>query len=227
MNQQTQRLGIVALLILCLVLSLQTCFKKVQQVSDLKDVVNASQDTVKKWKDKAGNEHAQKVLVTADVSLLKAVYQKQIDSITDLLNIKQSQLEAYTGVSLKNSGSIRPKVDTITLVDSSKEYQISYSDRWLSLSGKLGKDPLINYAFTDSLTVTVYHKRKNLFSRSQTYIDVVSLNPNVTVTGLTGFRIPVKKPGRFGVGPYFGYGYSDGKWQPSAGISIQYSLIRF
>ncbi|MEX6691264.1 hypothetical protein QTN47_27390 [Danxiaibacter flavus] len=227
MKQQYERLIIVALLIIIAVFALQTCFRKEKQVTDLKQVVSAKQDTLKHYKDEAGHEHGQKVLAEADMSLLKVEYQKQIDSVTELLKIKESQLAFYTGFSTESSGSIKPRVDTVFMPDSTREFNIDFSDRWMSLNGRIGKSSNINYRITDSLTVTVYSKKKNFLSSLTTYIDVFSMNPNVKVTGLTGFKIPVKKPGRFGIGPYFGYGYSDGKWSPSAGVAIQYSLIRF
>ena len=230
MKFQTERMVIFALLILVAYLALSTCFKKVKQNETLQNIVESKTDTIYRYKDIAGNEHAQKQVAEADIALLKAAYTKELDSVTKLLQIKDRQLQAVTAAGLINSGSITPKIDTVW-IDSSKrfDFHLSFNDKWMSLSGVIGPEPVINYQLQDSILITTFYKKTGFLGlgKRQLVIDGYSLNPNVRFTGLTGLRVPSKEPGRFSLGPYLGYGYSNGRWAPSAGIALNYSLIRF
>jgi uncharacterized protein YfbU (UPF0304 family) len=226
-----QRLIIVALLCLVTFLSLRTCAKKQAEVKKMENVIEVKNDSLHKYKDEAGNNHAQKVLAQADMAVLKTAYFREIDSLTNLLEIKDKQLQAYAGVSTSTEGTVIPRVDTI-VIDTANHivsYPFNYTDKWLSLHGNIGPKSFINYQLTDSIVITTYDKKTGFLGlgKRQTYIDAFSLNPNVRVTGLDGFRVPVKQPGRLGIGPFVGYGFNNGRLAPTAGISIQYSIIRF
>ncbi|RFM30017.1 hypothetical protein [Deminuibacter soli] len=226
---QKERLIIVALLLVIAYMSLTTCFKKAQQNQVLTKLVETKNDTLQHKKDEAGREHGEKIMAEADIALLKTAYTQQIDSITAILKIKDDQLQSYTGITTTTSGTVRPRIDTIYLDSGRQEYGLNYNDRWLSLKGTIGAKPILNYTLQDSLVITTYTKKTGLFGlgKKEVYIDAFSLNPNMRVTGLTGFRVPVKQPGRWSIGPFIGYGYSGNKWAPTGGFSIQYSLIRF
>lgn len=210
-----------------ILLKVKGCADKKKAATTVEQVVKSKTDTARQWKDDTGRQHAEKEIVTADLALIKAGYDREIDSLTAILRIKEKQLQAYAGISTITSGSVIPLVNTVIL-DSGHgcRSDFSYSDCWIDLSGTVGPASVINYLVRDSLAVTTYNRPGGLFGTDKTLIDVYSLNPNVRVTGLSGFQVSVKKPGRIGIGPYVGYGYAFGKWSPSAGIAIHYSLIR-
>lgn len=143
------------------------------------------------------------------------IYQKE-ELIT-----KSAKPQQITAVGTVTKGTIKPIVDTVYLKDSTTAYNFRYNDSWLSLNGTIGKTPVINYLFRDSLVLTTYRKKKKL------YINAYSLNPNVQLTGITNLQIANDKQTRFAIGPYIGYGWNGRKWSPSMGISVQYSLIKF
>ena len=140
---------------------------------------------------------------------------------SEALIIKSAEKKQVTAVGTIHKGTVRPIVDTVYLKDSTTEYNFKYNDHWLSLNGTIGKTPVINYLFKDSIILTTYRKNKKL------YIDAYSLNPNVQLTGITNLQLANDKQTRFAIGPYVGYGWNGRKWSPSVGVSIQYSFIKF
>lgn len=226
MQQTTQRIIIIFLLVTVTALSLKSCFHQKKENAILKDVVEIKQDSTSYWKDRFNTEHGEKLSADASLSTLRSVYNQLLDSVSNRLDVKDNSIQSVTAASTSGSGKIVPKLDTIHSPDSTLQYRFRYKDRWLDLDGIVGKDPSISYQFRDSIVFTTYKKKVGLLKR-QTYIDGYSLNPNVRVTGITGIRVSNIKERRFGLGPYLGYGWNGAKWSPSAGISIHYSLLKF
>lgn len=226
MQQVKHRIIIVFLLVIVTALSLRGCFRKEKEKAILRDVVEIQQDSTSYWKDQFNTEHASKQLADADLSSLRAAYGSLLDTIKARTGSKGEDLQAVTAASTSGTGKVTPKIDTVYLPDSSMAYKFRYNDRWLDLDGIIGKEPVINYRFSDSIVLTTYRKKVG-FLRKATYVDGYSLNPNVRITGLTGIRVSSAKPKRFGVGPYIGYGWNGSSWTPNIGISLQYSIIKF
>ncbi|GAA3917250.1 hypothetical protein GO495_20035 [Chitinophaga oryziterrae] len=132
---------------------------------------------------------------------------------------KQKEVQEATAISTTASGFLHPAVDTVYLPDSTTIYKLRFHDRWLDLTGEIGKEPVINYRFTDSIIITAYQRHK------KTYVDAYSLNPNVHLTGITALRMINRQ--HFSIGPYAGYGWNGKTFTPSVGISLQYSFIKF
>ena len=221
------RYFIVALIIVIAALSFQTCVKKQAQVISQQKTIEYLHDTLMQYKDAAGSEHAQRALTEAQLSVLKAAYKTQIDSLTDRVGIQAKQLQSVTSIGTKTEGKIKPDVDTIVQADSSREYSFQYSDKWLTLNGRIGAGSFIDYSMRDSLIASVFFKRKNWLAKKQLFLDAFSLNPNAKVTGLNGYKIPYRIPGRLGIGPYVGLSYLNGHVQATFGFSLHYSVVRF
>jgi hypothetical protein len=195
-------------------------------VHDIQKVIVQRTDSLRHYKDAAGREHAQRVLAEAGSKAIGIVYRREIDSIKAALSIKEKQLQSFMLASTTNEGTVRLRVDTV-YIDSTTTYRFAYNDRWIDVSGAVGKRSYLSYRMTDSLVFTTYWKRKWFLGRKTNYIDAYSHNPHVRVTGLDGNRISLKEPGRFGVGPYIGLGWTGAGWAPGIGLSLHYSLIRF
>jgi hypothetical protein len=163
------------------------------------------------WKDKYNTEHISKM---AGIIQEPSAFLNAIKSQT-----KQKDVQEVTAIGTAASGFIHPTVDTVYLSDSTTAYKLRFQDRWLDLTGEIGKEPVINYRFTDSIIITAYQKHK------RTYVDAYSLNPNVHLTGITALRIVNRQ--HFAIGPYAGYGWNGKAFTPSVGISLQYSFIKF
>jgi hypothetical protein len=201
-------------------------FREKEVVHDIQKVNVQRTDSLKHYKDAAGREYAQRILAEAGGKAIGIVYRREIDSIKAALSIKEKQLQSFTFAATVNQGYVLLRVDTV-FVDSATAYRFAYNDRWLDISGTVGKNSYLNYKMTDSLVFTTYWKRKWLLGRKTNYIDAYSYNPNVRITGLDGARISIKEPGRIGIGPYLGLGWTGSSWAPSVGLSLHYSIIRF
>lgn len=220
------RLYLVASLIAVAYFGWSFFFHEKKVVHDIQ--VNEIQrtDSLRHYKDVAGREHGQRVLAEGSKVALKVAFRKEIDSLVVALDIKEKQLQAFTMASTLNEGTVRLRVDTIYR-DSTTAYRFAYNDRWLDISGTVGKESLLNYKIKDSLVFSTYWKRRWFLGRKTNYIDAYSQNPNVKMVGLEGARVKVNEPGRMGLGPFIGYGYNGRTWAPTVGFSFHYSIIRF
>jgi hypothetical protein len=199
---------IILLFIFITILTLRACFQKQKHIY-------VTQDSTVYWKDKYNTEHISKMAgsIQEPSALLSAV-KSQMKQQT-----KQKDIGDITSLSSTTSRSFYPKVDTVYLSDSTTAYKFSFHDQWLDLNGEIGKEPVINYRFTDSIIITAYQQHK------KTYVDAYSLNPNVHLTGITALRMLNRQ--HFTIGPYAGYGWNGKAFTPSVGISLQYSFIKF
>lgn len=214
---------LAAIAIVLLILKIKSCNDSKISYSDVTLVIESKSEPAIIYVDESGHTHAKKEIAETDIRTVKIAYQKEIDSLTALIKIKEGEIKYYVGLSTSTSGKVVP----VIVKDSSGcVTDFSYSDKWSSIKGSIVPTPVIEYNFRDSLVITGYKKGGGLFKRSQNFIDAFSVVPNVKVNNLTGFNIGTKDPGRIGVGPYVGYGWN-GTWNWSAGVSLHYSLIRF
>lgn len=220
-----ERVGIIGLLLLVILLAVRTCSRQVEEKVEQREVFVQREDSLQHYKDAYGREHAVRIQSQAAIETVGFVYRDEIDSLKAALDIKEKQLQSFALVGLQNQGDIRPVLER--LPGDTCNYRLSYRDEWMELSGVTAPTPAIHYRMTDSLIVTTYWKRKWLLGRKQTYIDAYSLNPHVTVKGLTGVRILSERPKRWSLGPYVGYGFNGAQWQPTIGVGLQYAVIRF
>jgi hypothetical protein len=199
-----ERIIIILLFIFIITITLRTCFHK-------QEYVNVTQDSAVYWKDKYKVEHIRKMAgsIQGPSAFLNAIKSQT----------KQKNVQEVTAIGAMASGFLHPTVDTVYLPDSTTTYKLRFHDGWLDLTGEIGKEPVINYRFTDSIIITAYQKHK------KTYIDAYSLNPNVHLTGVTALRMLNRQ--HFTIGPYVGYGWNGKTFTPSVGISLQYSFIKF
>ncbi|GAA3919830.1 hypothetical protein GO495_00060 [Chitinophaga oryziterrae] len=195
---------IIILLIFFTFITIRTCFHKQRHI-------NVIQDSAVYWKDKYNTEHIRK---------MAGSIQQPSAFLNDIKNqMKQKDVQEATAIGATASGFLHPTVDTVYLPDSTTAYKLRFQDQWLNLNGEIGKEPVINYRFTDSIIITAYQQHR------KTYIDAYSLNPNVHLTGITALRMVNRQ--HFTIGPYAGYGWNGKAFTPSIGISLQYSFIKF
>lgn len=173
---------------------------------------------VQKWKDKYNNEHSTLLQTQLD----KSSFEKQVDSISKVLNTKPSNIGSVTSIATKTETIIQTK---IVYVDSSKSYLFSKKDNYLSLEGIVDtrdSSVKVQLGLVDTLTIIPY--RKTTFFRETFAVDVTNKNPyNHIVSGYSFARS--EKIKRLGLGPQVGYNPFNGKF--TVGIGLQYNLIRF
>lgn len=82
----------------------------------------------------------------------------------------------------------------------------------------------VKYQITEHIDFTIEQKKSGFFKKKDV-IEFHSNNPNVVVTGLSGVTI-YKKPRRFCIGPYIGYGIStSGNFSTQIGFGITYRVF--
>jgi hypothetical protein len=222
-----QKIEVGVVVVLILLLCIAGWQNAENQRNDIIGVVQHHADSLKYKRDAAGREHAEKLQTIAGREAIELIYKHTIDSLTQALRIKPKQINNYITVGVKDTGAFTTTTDTVYLKDSSKALHFVYNDRWLRMSGIVGKEAQITYAMTDSLVYVTYTKKKWLLGKKSVYANIYSLNPAVHVTGLESVSIRTERPKRWSAGPYVGYGWNGAVWVPTAGVSVQYALVRW
>ena len=187
------------------------------------------------WKDVYGQEHAraERLQLTADEFAALNEIQAR------LLSIKPKQIDGNTkvGTFISVKDSLSSKADSsITLQDTCIKGQLtiptSYTFEWnkphLKIKGRVGSNSdSIFVSGNDTLTIVDYWKRKWFLGKAKQYTDVSNVNPYIKIGSIT--RIEKKRPiYRWSLGPSIQYGITPkGAAIWSAGLSLQYSLIKF
>lgn len=172
---------------------------------------------VQHYRDAEGLQHA----VTA-VSTNKAL--APVAAISKKVTVKPEKIQQVTNAVTITSDTI-PAIAVNHVQDTTVFY---YEDDWISIHGILHDSVQITYKMRDSIWLAAYQKKEGLF-RKATYIDGFSANPHTTITGLKSINLNTlnRRQARLSIGPSIGYYYAGGKFQWSAGIGMQYNIIRF
>jgi hypothetical protein len=172
---------------------------------------------VQYYRDQNNIEHATAAAEALDYQQLTMLYRDSLAHLAALLRVKPKQIGGIATISTQTKGSI-----TIPLDSAGKG---SFGGEHIDGTAKLLHDTLyIEYAFTDSVVLTDYWRRKWLLGRKQYYVDGFAMNPDTHLTGLSALRLKAKEPGRFGIGPALNIDISG---RVTFGLSFTYSIIRF
>lgn len=189
------------------------CINASRSVSKLKDNYAIIQDSAKIYKDKYGIEHAQKELITDQMSRVTTYYGAQIDSMAQLLDIKPKRVKSIVYVPFEADINIDSLKQALASVDTVNIHSVD------TVPGRVKINSI--------MSLTKYQKGTGFLGlKKKTYLDVSFDNPIFKPLNVSGFDITVK-PKHWSIGPYVGYGWMGDKWAPNIGISIQYSLIKF
>lgn len=204
-----------------LILLLKSCDDK--NVTPADEIKEIKEKPVTHYRDKDNIEHAEKPVVTADVSGINAFYDHVIDSLKKVIKAKDKDIKALAAASFSTTSTFTP---VISYPDSSKAAipAIEYSDKWLSIKGNAGGP--WTYSVRDSLTFVAYTKRTGLFKK-ELMLNAYAQNPNTHIAGLTGISVYKEKPNRFGLGLQLGYHWTGEKFAPTIGVGLSYNLIKF
>jgi hypothetical protein len=235
MKDTIKNLLIVLLIIAVGILLFKSCSTRTQQpntTATSKPMAIQKQITTQRT-SAGGTVHTEvKVVEAAGDVWLDAYYQNLLQGVRDSLKITQDQLRDVVAASLSTAGSISTKIirDTIRLTDSSyKPVQIfSHRDPFIMLAGRIENDSLdIAYKTYDSLTFATYTKRKNIFSKSELYMDAWPLNPNASIKGLQSIKLNTPKPKQWALGITAGYYFNGQVIAPGVGVGITRTILRW
>jgi hypothetical protein len=219
-------LAVIILLAIILILVDVKCGKK-EPAEQSKKVEKIKATPPKRYVDDGGTTHTEKPVAQADISTIKASYQKMIDSLKQVLKIKDKQIVDLLSVGTTTTGKFKPTIDTF-YIDSVPNVSVSYTDKWLSIFGLVGNDEEWKYTYSDSLTFTTYYKHTGFLKLGRTLmLDGFSSNPNTQIDGLTSIKINRNKPKKFALGFNISYAFDGKIWKPVAGVGLNYNIIRF
>lgn len=203
--------------------------KNTSKLKATNSVLQEKQSKINYYTDRYGTEHARRLAVEGSYTILKNYYSDLLDSVSKRTKAKESNIKAVATAGVKSTNEIALNVDTVYIADSTTNYDFSYSDRWITLSGRVGAENTINYITRDSVVLTTFVKPSGLFGlgKKNIYVDGYSLNPHSRITGLQNVLLTRAKSKRWGIGIQAGYGWNGSQWAPYFGVGIQYSIVRF
>lgn len=130
---------------------------------------------------------------------------------------------------------LKARVDTATAVASSRYPHwdtVLVRDEWTNGAIRILSDGNVDSVgydirYTNRYSAVV-RREGGFFKEPRYHLELMSENPNVTITDARSIRVEFPKERRFGIGPMVGVGVSyDGKIHPIVGIGLQWNLIRF
>jgi hypothetical protein len=193
--------------------------------------VKAKEDTLMRYRDMAGSEHAGRLIVEASYATLSELYRRDMDSVARRLRIRPQQVTGVTSFGTLDTGSTLAPVmyihDTVYRGRAFHDaYRFTAGDRYIAIEGVADSaGAALDWSIRDSLTVTAYWKRRRVLARKRLYIDAYSVNPKCHVSGLEGMQIAEPRHSRFGLGVFGGVMVPS--MQPGIGIGLYYTIIHF
>lgn len=204
-----------AIIVLALLLQNQCSTKRAVR----QDLERTEQEVVR-WKDETGRERARVEEVELDYQTYKITQSRLQDSL------KQAGIKEKIIYVAGTETVITDTIQTVvrdTVVVGQKALSFDYADEFARVTGLVYTDSIsLQYSIKNKLTLVSY--TKGFFNR-RTYVEAISENPNVQITGMKTLAIRDKK--RFGFGPQAGVAYVGGKFQPYIGLGVSWNIIRF
>lgn len=191
------------LLILCCALFVGWSVKGCRSKPPIPIVQNVGQDdTIQHYKDAYGTEHTTRLMEVNNYAALYAEHTHMLDSLKKRLHLRDKQLQDMSQVLSQATGHVETVLDPYYIHDtingevSTREAQLfNWHDAYTSISGVIDRDNVsIDYDVQMPVTTTKYWRRKHTFcgigwGKKIYYIDAFSDNPNVHISGLTGFKV--------------------------------------
>lgn len=223
----------LAIIVILAVLFAHSMARRSGEKSSWESALKSQQDSVKIWKNNSGKWQASAYQGAAEKSIILKVHGSELaDLRKDITGLKKnmSNLQSVTSVALTHVGEIKTGVHDTLIVnnnvyDTAKTFK--YSDRWAKINGFVLKDTaILKYKFYDSLSIVNYRKKKgiHIFRPDEMQIDVISHNPNTSISGLTSYRVKPKEKTRFVLGPFAGV---DFRGKLTIGFGVTYKIIQF
>lgn len=193
-----------ALLFALIVISISTCNKYKFNLEQQQSLIMASQDSIKYFKSKNGENVAQISLLEGDKENLLLVIGKSNKRLAKLIKDGASSGTVYEQ-SIKYDTINTIKLDTI---NGKIAFNDSVQNKWLSFNISLKNDSLSkSFELRDSVSVAFKQINQGFFKAKKSVVEVTNSNPYVKVTGLKSFTIPNKKSkAKFWIGVGLGAG---------------------
>lgn len=230
---------LILIFITAAIIAFKSYLKGRSDVQQITTILKAQSDSIDYYKDQNGKLHAQVISQQGSAEIVNAFYKTTIDSLANILNIKDKQILNYINIIDSTAGNFTTMIDTVIKHDTVKQvvridtsYFVNYADAWLKFNGTFKSNSNLfhgSYKIKDSLTFVTYNKKTGFLGLGPTqyYLNVFSANPNAYITNIKNFNILTQKSKPFGIGPTLVVSYMNGHMAFVPGIGIVYSLFRF
>lgn len=219
------------ILVIMAVLFMNGCFDKKQVIKKLTNGIQHKDDTTTHWRDLYNTEHATNVSLQEDLQTTRILHKKELSEAATRLNVKDKQIENLNRFVATLQGSFTAPVDTTRRGDTTAStFHIDPFSTFNTFT--IGNRETVNYKVRVPIHLTQYWKRPHSFLGIKygdpvNFIDGYSTNKNVTLDSISNVRILTKPPGRWGAGPFLGFGTTGERFTWAFGLSVHYSLIRW
>jgi hypothetical protein len=158
--------------------------------------VSAQREIVRE-RDAKGREKAKAEAAYVSLETFKELNRKQFDELKKEIG-NMRRLLSHQSISTSTKGSVAVKTDTLYMAlgtDSVSSYSrtFTYSDDWLTASGRITADSLnFDYQVRNELKITAYRKRDTwwkVWQAKKTFVNVVNLNPNTTTDSIQTYIV--------------------------------------
>ncbi|WP_160711274.1 hypothetical protein [Chitinophaga solisilvae] len=204
------------IILLLILTAAAACWRSCYQERQLTALRAATADTIRRYRDAAGRQHAVTPVVhTSPPAPVKKIMRQS--------GITEKNIREYTTATTVTADTL----PAIAPQQTDTGFRFHYEDKWISILGQMKDSLRISYQLRDSLWFVTWHRKAGLF-RKVAYMDGFSANPHTVISGLKAIRTDRQAALlRVSIGPQIGWHYAGGKFRWSAGIGIQYNLIRF
>jgi hypothetical protein len=196
-----------AILFALIIIGISTCNQYKAQFDEQSALIEASQDTVRYYKEKDGKQSAEITLLEGSKENLLKVIGKSNQNLAKL--IKKG---ATSGTTFEQT----TQFDTIVVVkrdtiNGKVAYTNEIVNQWARVDVSLADDSLYTHVqFKDSILVSFQKVKQGFLKPKKSVVIVTNVNPYVKTSGVKAFDIPQKKSRlnfwvNFGLGAGVGY----------------------
>lgn len=233
-----------AFLILLTVLSLSLLTRERSIRANLYNLYNNSQDTIKFWKNRDG-ENVARIFVLSTERLQDFITMRTKD---DTIARLQSLVKEYKK-QLQNQGSATI-IQTITKYDTTyvtnnlldtiyfptSTILDSISNRWISSKfGFIRGNTVFSLSVDNLYSVVIGEESGGLFRKKKPFVEITNHNPYTKTGMLRTYQVTQTRHSKWGIGPnvsfstvpYYKNGVFGFQFTPTIGIGFQYNLINF
>jgi len=192
---------------------------KSREVDGIKNVLEASRDSLRSSRDKHGRETAKRLVLEGDYRTLK-LFTKDKDSViaelTKKINkktyaaaiIHKSNQKADTLINLPNKP---PLIIMEGGTNCNPKYTGKFSDAWRSYKFSVGKDTaILDYRSYDKIRINIDWTRKNIFSPKELELSVSNENPYSTIIDMNSVVVKDRKRNGWKYGLAIAAGFAAG-----------------
>jgi len=177
------------------------------------------------WRDAEGRSRAKLEVQEQSFKDVLNINRHKIEFLeSEIDGLRKRNINQVTTISIKTVDTVKVTLQADTVYRDTVIYRLpvkhhfTYQDDWTSINGSLSfftNQVEVSYSTKDSLEIVDHSNKKG------TYLDVISHNPNSTITGMTNYRVDKKKKLR--ASPAIFTGMSNKGPVVGAGVAITFT----